>query len=604
MTKNFTLEKQSLNCWIRMNDDSQPEVLKKRCTLETIKNAVKSFGNVEVISAEIEIGKQNWVDNFHVVLAETAPGGSIVTINVWAPLHWNERFLACAGGGLRTFHMYEILGQENRITLPSCALSNGFATCNTDGGVPGEVFWWGLDEETKGIDFERILNYAYRSTHTMTVIAKAVITAIYGVPPKYSYMQGASNGGRQALGEAQIYPEDYDGIWAVDPAININKLFLTGIWPLAVMHEEKHILTPTKLEHFRSAAIKQNSGRYDFIETADFPIFDPYGCIGEETADGIITEADAKIMKLLFDGPKTRDDHFMWYGFRPGTHFWTTGILGAPGSFVYKNTENGPEPQLGDFYNGYIGTWLKRDMSWDWKNLGYREFEEIFKQALRDLSCVECCDPDLYNFKKNGGKLLLTHAVNDDTIPSDGSLDYYKNVVERMGGEAAVNEFLCFFYTPGGGHTDMKLPGLSTTLADGMIALMKWVEDGEKPKVLSGIQYDFDQKAELITGNVKCYQLGQSNSGFDIQVTDAFERKKAKNAAGPLSRLGEHSTLAELMSEDNAYAILKEHIGAILDNPMIAGAKEMSIGQLKSMMPVDSIKEKISIAITALEKFK
>lgn len=99
-------------------------------------------------------------------------------------------------------HLYEILGRENRIIMPFNAVANGFATANTDGGVPGDVFCFGLDEETKKIDYELILNLAYRSTHSMSVIAKKVIEAVYGEKPAYSYLQGASGGGRQTLTEA------------------------------------------------------------------------------------------------------------------------------------------------------------------------------------------------------------------------------------------------------------------------------------------------------------------------------------------------------------------------------------------------------------------
>jgi hypothetical protein len=52
----------------------------------------------------------------------------------------------------------------------------------------------------------------------MTRIAKAVIKAFYGSDPRRSYFGSCSNGGRQALMEAQRFPSDYDGILAGAPA--------------------------------------------------------------------------------------------------------------------------------------------------------------------------------------------------------------------------------------------------------------------------------------------------------------------------------------------------------------------------------------------------
>ena len=48
----------------------------------------------------------------------------------------------------------------------------------------------------------------------MTQIAKAIIKDFYGNHLRHAYFAGCSNGGRQALMEAQRFPRDYDGILA------------------------------------------------------------------------------------------------------------------------------------------------------------------------------------------------------------------------------------------------------------------------------------------------------------------------------------------------------------------------------------------------------
>jgi len=48
----------------------------------------------------------------------------------------------------------------------------------------------------------------------MTVASKTLIAAFYGSEQAYSYFQGCSTGGAQGVAEAQIYPNDYDGLIA------------------------------------------------------------------------------------------------------------------------------------------------------------------------------------------------------------------------------------------------------------------------------------------------------------------------------------------------------------------------------------------------------
>lgn len=520
-------------------------------------------------------------------------------------MDWNGRFLGCTGGGIRTLHIYEVMGRENRIVMPFNAVSNGFATANTDGGVPGETFYFGLNEETGKIDYDLVLHLAYRSTHTMTVIAKAVISAVYGEKIAYSYLQGASGGGRQTLTEAQLYPEDYDGYWSVDPAINWTGLFTSMLWPLAVMNEEKHIVSPQKMELFRSEAIRQNGGRYDFIESSSLPVFDPYSCVGLEAKDGIVSKEDARVAKLIFDGPHTRDGHFLWYGFRPGTHFWSSGVLGEPGGCYYKQLEDGSYiPVMNVLAANYVNSWLKRDMSYDWQNITYRECEDIFYQSLRDMGCLECNNTNLYNAAQCHAKILLSHAANDDTIPSDGSLDYYKRVVDRYGSETDVNKYLRLFMTPGGGHTDLVQPGLSLTMAEGMTAVMKWVEAGEAPDVLDGLWYDFEQNTPILTGKIPLYQLNGENRCFDLTETPAYATRNAGSLASADSRFNEDSTIREIRSDMEGNAILTRHIGYLLENPAMASAEGMTIGKLRKFIPQQSIKAKITDCMKELFALK
>src|SRR4029453_1710559 len=88
------------------------------------------------------------------------------------------------------------------------ALERGYATSSTDTGHTVSSASFALGHP------EKLIDYSYRSEHEMTVAAKSIVTAFYGDGPKLSYFNGCSTGGRQALIEAQRYPNDFDGIIA------------------------------------------------------------------------------------------------------------------------------------------------------------------------------------------------------------------------------------------------------------------------------------------------------------------------------------------------------------------------------------------------------
>ena len=131
---------------------------------------------------------------------------SDIKIEVWMPASgWNGKFQAVGNGGWSGAIGYSALAS---------AITRGYASASTDTGHTGGSAEFALGHPEKLIDF------AYRSEHEMTVKAKALVAAFYGSGPKLSYWNGCSSGGKQGLKEAQKYPEDYNGVIAGAPANN------------------------------------------------------------------------------------------------------------------------------------------------------------------------------------------------------------------------------------------------------------------------------------------------------------------------------------------------------------------------------------------------
>ena len=90
----------------------------------------------------------------------------------------------------------------------------GFALATTDLGHDSPT------DARFGAEPQKKIDFAHRAVHLTALTAKALIRSFYGKDPEHSYFAGCSEGGREALMEAQRYPEDFDGIIAGAPLMN------------------------------------------------------------------------------------------------------------------------------------------------------------------------------------------------------------------------------------------------------------------------------------------------------------------------------------------------------------------------------------------------
>jgi len=182
----------------------------------------------------------------------------------------------------------------------------------------------------------------------MTVDAKAIVHAYYGKGAGQSYFNGCSNGGRQALMEAQRFPEDYDGIVAGAPANYWTHLLANSVWDLLAVTGDSYI-PAKKLPAIQAAALAAcdalDGVKDGLIEDPSRCHFDPASlqCQGAET-DSCLTAPQMTALKKLYAGG-------VFPGYEPGGEAepggWVTWITGpAPekslmfafGTQFYKNT--------------------------------------------------------------------------------------------------------------------------------------------------------------------------------------------------------------------------------------------------------------------------
>ena len=108
-------------------------------------------------------------------LVLTPTSDSHIEMEMWLPPagKWNGKFMAVGNGGFAG----SIQGVNNE--MPQ-ALRLGYATAGTDTGHQTQGGEWAIGHPEKMIDF------AYRATHEMTVKAKEIVKAYYDRGPQFS----------------------------------------------------------------------------------------------------------------------------------------------------------------------------------------------------------------------------------------------------------------------------------------------------------------------------------------------------------------------------------------------------------------------------------
>ncbi|MFZ4776107.1 MAG: tannase/feruloyl esterase family alpha/beta hydrolase [Terrimicrobiaceae bacterium] len=221
--------------------------------------------------------------------------GSNINVEIWLPDpgKWNARFLGLGNGGSA--------GSINSAGLAG-PLSGGYAVATTDmGTAPNSDSGIGNPEVWK--------DFGFRATHLMTVAAKQVLKARYGRDPEYSYFNGGSTGGQQALQEAQRYPDDYDGLVANIPAHCRTPLHAYFLWNDQILNKcqftesQENNIIAAGMEYMAARETPATAGK--FVSDPRCDSKDIEAVIGlAMQKDPTLTKDQAGALRKLFEGPR------------------------------------------------------------------------------------------------------------------------------------------------------------------------------------------------------------------------------------------------------------------------------------------------------------
>src|SRR5947209_19686227 len=218
------------------------------------------------------------------------------------------------------------------------------------------------------------------------------------------------------------------------------------------------------------------------IEDPSRCTYDPKELVGTKVGDSTFTEADADVVRKIWEGPRGQDGTFLWYGLARGTDL--SALAGTGGSPLAGRPFSIPREWFQYF--------LLQDPKWDWTTLTPARFELLWRQSVEEFGAViGTDDPDLTRFRDRGGKIIITHGLADQLIPADGTIDYYKSVLQRMGGREEAGRFARLFLAP---VVDHGLLGAGPTPTGQMDAILRWVEEGKAPDKLIAERRDSNGK--------------------------------------------------------------------------------------------------------------
>jgi hypothetical protein len=412
---------------------------------------------------------------------------SQIGFEVWLPASgWNGKYEQVGNGGWAGSIPVMSFGEP---------LKRGYAVAGTDDGHTAAGAVWAIGHPEKLVDF------GWRAVHETSVQSRAIIQAFYGKDIARSYFVGCSDGGREALMEAQRFADDFEGIVAGSPANYWTHLITGGMWnQRALLDDPKSTIRPAQLPAIQKAALAQCDAldglKDGLIEDPRACRFDPavLTCKGAET-DECLTAPQVAALKKIYAGPKNP---------RTGAQLFTgfpTSSEGEPGTWNAWILPNGARPSIGSgFANTFFGQAVYEDPKFDFHRIDFDE--DVAYADEKTGAILNSNSPDLRAFRDRGGKLIQYHGWGDSAIPAINSIQYYDRVTAFMSkapdernSSRETQDFYRLFMVPGMGHCSggagpnifgNRTGAPADAEHDVVEALDRWVEKGTAPEKIIG----------------------------------------------------------------------------------------------------------------------
>lgn len=398
-----------------------------------------------------------------------------VMFEVDLPQNWNGRLVMVGNGG----YAGEAVDTPARSGTRARLMSRGYAMTATNTGHDGQAEPLG----TFAANPQKLVDYAFRAVHVTAMTAKQVLNAYYGRRAERSYFEGCSTGGRQALIEAQRFPQDFDGVVIGAPVLNFSGTMTMYAWMAKALAAAP--IPTAKMKALADAVYAKcdaadglKDGLIDDPRHCDFaPRRDLKTCGAGADAADCFTEGQIAALEAIYAGVKSNGKPFF-----PG---WPVGAeIGGTGS--------GAGPAISTGWAQWIvrddGPTISRMFAESFfRNLAFTPRQSDFELTKFDFDkdparleaihrMLDATDTDLAAFRERGGKALMYYGWADPALNPMMGVNYYEDVLKRMG--ASTPDFFRLFMMPGVFHCS---GGVGPDRIDALGALTTWVEKGTVP---------------------------------------------------------------------------------------------------------------------------
>ncbi|KAI0177283.1 Tannase/feruloyl esterase [Pestalotiopsis sp. NC0098] len=496
------------------------ELLPSTVTAAAVYNASAGMGSTETYS----------YCNATVSYTHTGKGDVIpIKLAFPDPSDFENRWYLAGGGGF---------------SLSSDAtggLAYGAASGATSAGY--DAFDYSYDEKVLygngSINWDATYAFAYTALGELTKIGKPTTSAFYALADDakvYTYFEGCSDGGREAMSQVQRWGEEYDGVVAGAPAFRFAQQQVHHVYPATVEQVTGYFPEPCALDKIVNATIAACDpldGRTDgVISRTDLCklnfnltsiIGESYYCAATTSSslgfgfskrqaegsqssttpeqNGTVSAEDVAIAQAVYDGLHSSDGKRAYLSWQIGsdlsdadptynndTGAYELNIPSTGGEYVTKFVQLLDLDNLSDLNNVTYDTLV------DWMNIG----------MVRYLDSLQTTLPDLTPFQSTGGKLIHYHGESDPSIPSPSSVHYWQSVRSVMypnmtddEAQEALADWYQFYLIPGAAHcgTNSLQPGPYPE--DNMATIIAWVEQDVTPSFLNATVSSGDYEGEV-----------------------------------------------------------------------------------------------------------